>query len=73
MITYIHNEEKQIGDETYIWFIGNCLSTDVKPTDLVYPTSKLFELDTLNHSYLMVAHGFKFHPVVAEAIYYLLI
>lgn len=47
MITYIHNEEKQIGDETYIWFIGNCLSTDAKPTELVYTTSKLFEVDTL--------------------------
>lgn len=47
MITYIHNEAKQVGNETYIWFIGNCLSTDYKPTDLVYDNSKLFETDTL--------------------------
>ena len=47
MITYIHNEEKQVGDKTYVWFIGNCLSTDAKPTELVYTTSKLFEVDTL--------------------------
>lgn len=47
MITYTHNEEKQLGNETYIWFIGDCLSTDFKPVDKVYDGSKLFEKDTL--------------------------
>lgn len=58
MITYIHNEAKQIGNETYIWFIGNCLSTDYKPTDLVYDNSKLFETDTLkNYIYSAADHA----------------
>lgn len=65
MITYIHNEAKQVGNETYIWFIGNCLSTDYKPTELIYDASKLFELDTLkcfvysaaNHTWNEAAGG----------------
>lgn len=47
MIEYTHNEEKQVGNTTYIWFIGDCLSTDFKPVDHVYEGSKLFEKDTL--------------------------
>ena len=47
MIEYIHNEEKQVGDVTYIWFIADCLSTDFKPVDRVYDGSRLFEKDTL--------------------------
>ena len=47
MITYIHNEEKQLNNVTYLWFIGDCLSTDFKPVDHVYDGSKLFEKDTL--------------------------
>lgn len=60
MITYIHNEERQIGDNTYVWFIGNCLSTDVKPTELVYATSKLFELDTFKS---FIFNGTEWLPV----------